>query len=104
MTETLFGSLKVERLHGMRFGTRRQAKDEVMDWITLPSQPSAAAFDAGLYQPDGFRAEMACRLGSIVSTSRETLNEGKVPQAKHFAVHISILRTSYAGDGYYTHL
>jgi putative transposase len=28
---TLFGSLKVERLHGMRFGTRRAAKDEVID-------------------------------------------------------------------------
>lgn len=35
MTEALFGSLKVERLHGMRFGTRRQAKDEVMDWISI---------------------------------------------------------------------
>ena len=34
VTETLFSSLKVERLHGMRFATRRQAKDEVMDWIT----------------------------------------------------------------------
>jgi transposase InsO family protein len=35
VTETLFGSLKVERLHGMCFGTRRQAKDEVMDWIAF---------------------------------------------------------------------
>jgi putative transposase len=33
VTETVFGSLKVERLHGMRFGTRRQAKDEVIDWL-----------------------------------------------------------------------
>jgi len=33
VTETLFGSLKVERLHGMRFATRRLAKDEVMDWL-----------------------------------------------------------------------
>ncbi len=33
VTETLFGSLKVERLHGLRFGTRRAAKDEVMDWL-----------------------------------------------------------------------
>ena len=32
VTETLFGSLKVERLHGMRFDTRRAAKDEIMDW------------------------------------------------------------------------
>lgn len=33
VTETLFGSLKVERLHGMRFETRRQAKDEIIDWL-----------------------------------------------------------------------
>ena len=33
VTETLFGSLKVERLHGMRFASRRLAKDEVMDWL-----------------------------------------------------------------------
>ena len=35
VTETLFGSLKVERLHGLRFQTRRQAKDEVIDWLTF---------------------------------------------------------------------
>jgi transposase InsO family protein len=28
-----FGSLKVERLHAMHFVTRRQAKDEVIDWL-----------------------------------------------------------------------
>lgn len=32
-SETLFGSLKVERLHGERFLTRRQAKDAVVDWL-----------------------------------------------------------------------
>ena len=31
--ETLFGSLKVERLHGQRFKTRRDAKDEVIAWL-----------------------------------------------------------------------
>ena len=56
VTETLFGSLKVERLHGMRFDTRRLAKDEVIDWITF-LQPSKAAFDAGLYQPHGLRTK-----------------------------------------------
>ena len=30
--ETLFASLKVERLHGKHFQTIRQAKDEVLDW------------------------------------------------------------------------
>ena len=32
-SETLFGSLKVERLHGLRFKTRRQAKDESIAWL-----------------------------------------------------------------------
>jgi transposase InsO family protein len=33
VTETLFGSLKVERLRGMHFATRRQSNDEVIDWL-----------------------------------------------------------------------
>lgn len=37
-SETLFGSLKVERLHGQRFETRRQAKDEVMAWMLWYNQ------------------------------------------------------------------
>jgi putative transposase len=32
-SETLFGSLKVERLRGQRFVTRRQAKDETIAWL-----------------------------------------------------------------------
>nr|WP_295776300.1 IS3 family transposase [Rhodoferax sp.] len=32
-SETLFGSLKVERLYGQKFQSRRQAKDEVIAWI-----------------------------------------------------------------------
>jgi putative transposase len=32
-SETLFGSLKVERLHGRRFETMRQAKDETIAWL-----------------------------------------------------------------------
>ena len=32
-SETLLGSLKVERLYGQKFETRRQAKDEVIDWL-----------------------------------------------------------------------
>jgi putative transposase len=34
-TESLWGSLKVARLHGMRFATRRAAMDEIMDWLTF---------------------------------------------------------------------
>jgi putative transposase len=36
--ETLFASLKVERLHGMRFTSIRQAKDEVLDWLLWYNQ------------------------------------------------------------------
>jgi putative transposase len=32
-SETWFSSLKVERLHGEQFETRRQAKDEVLQWL-----------------------------------------------------------------------
>lgn len=32
-SETLFGSLKVERLHGQRFETRRHAMDETIAWL-----------------------------------------------------------------------
>ena len=36
--ETLFGSLKVERLHGQRFTTRREAQDEAFAWIRWYNQ------------------------------------------------------------------
>jgi putative transposase len=32
-SETLFGSLKVERLHGQRFVSRRHARDETIAWL-----------------------------------------------------------------------
>lgn len=34
-TESLWGSLKVARLHGRRFATRRAAMDEVIDWLSF---------------------------------------------------------------------
>ena len=37
-SESLFGSLKVERLHGERFITRRHAKDETIDWLLWYNQ------------------------------------------------------------------
>ena len=32
-TESLWGSLKVARLHGRNFATRRAAMDEIVDWL-----------------------------------------------------------------------
>jgi putative transposase len=37
-SETLFGSLKVERLYGRRFETVRQAKDETIAWLLWYNQ------------------------------------------------------------------
>jgi putative transposase len=37
-SETLFGSLKVERLHGQRFETIRDAKDAVIAWLLWYNQ------------------------------------------------------------------
>ena len=34
-TESLWGRLKVGRLYGQRFVTRRQAMDEVIDWLAF---------------------------------------------------------------------
>lgn len=34
-TESLWGSLKVARLHGARFETRRVAMDEIIDWLSF---------------------------------------------------------------------
>ena len=34
-TKSLWGRLKVGRLYGKRFATRREAMDEVMDWLTF---------------------------------------------------------------------
>lgn len=32
-SETLFGSLKVERLYGQKFKTRREVKEETISWL-----------------------------------------------------------------------
>jgi len=37
-SETLFGSLKVERLHGQRFRTIREAKDDALAWLLWYNQ------------------------------------------------------------------
>ena len=34
-TESLWGRLKVGRLYGQKFATRREAMDEVIDWLTF---------------------------------------------------------------------
>ena len=37
-TESVWGRMKVGRLYGQKFATRRQAMDEVIDWLTFYNQ------------------------------------------------------------------
>ena len=57
VTETLFGSLKVERLHGVRFGTRRLAKDDVIDWLRFYN-PRRMHSTLGYLSPMAFEKKM----------------------------------------------
>ena len=59
VTETLFGSLKVERLHGETFVTVRAAKDAVMRWVLWYNQKRMHS-TIGYQSPDEF--EQAWRL------------------------------------------
>lgn len=47
----VWGRLKVGRLYGRKFEMRRQAIDEVIDWLAFYNPP-ATAFDSGLCRPD----------------------------------------------------
>ena len=66
-SETLFGSLKVERLHGMEFATHREAKDARLDWLLV--QRIEDAIDVALPQPSSVRAESnrSTRLRSLTA-------------------------------------
>ena len=77
---TLFGSLKVERLPGQKFETRRQAKDEVIGWLLWYNRASAA-LEAGLRQPDEVRAGLACQsteANHFVTQLWRTKSRGKI--------------------------
>ena len=53
MTETL------ERLHGMHFATRRQAKDKVIDWLQLYNHRRLHS-TLGYLSPMAFEKKPAC--------------------------------------------
>lgn len=50
----------LERLYGQKFEARRQAKDEVIDWLLWYTR-GPTALDAGLRQLDEVRARLACQ-------------------------------------------
>ena len=55
-SETLFGSLKVERLHGQRFETVRKAKDETIAWLLWYNQTRMHS-TLDYASPDAFETE-----------------------------------------------
>ncbi len=85
-TESLWGSLKVGRLHGMRFVTRRAAMDEVVDWLTFYNHHRLHSTLGKVRQLDAIRAGMACRpykAGGMRSRIRGPGKEGEVSQQRH---------------------
>jgi putative transposase len=88
-TETLLGSLKVERIHGMCFETRREAKDEVMDWLKFFKHRRLHS-TLGYPSPLNFEKAQAVekklagsdRNAASSSLPRETLIPGKVSRMK----------------------
>jgi transposase InsO family protein len=66
VTETLFGSMKAERLHGMCLDTRRQAKDEVVDWPTFYNQKTMH-FTLGYTSPMAFEENWRRQQNTLVA-------------------------------------
>ena len=83
-TESLWGSLKVGRLHGCKFETRRQAIDEVIDWLTFYNHRRLHS-TLGYINPDAVRESLArgtVEEGRIMDRLRTTEYRGKVGAVK----------------------
>jgi transposase InsO family protein len=65
-SEALFASLKVERLHGQRFETIRQAKDETLAWLLWYNQ-SRMHSTLNYVSPDQFEQQWQHRQPALAS-------------------------------------
>jgi putative transposase len=65
-SETLFASLKVERLHGQRFETIRQAKDETLAWLLWYNQTRMHS-TLSYRSPVQFEQQWQCRNHALAS-------------------------------------
>lgn len=65
-SETLFASLKVEQLHGQRFETIRQAKDEALAWLLWYNQTRIHS-TLGYVSPIQFEQQWHRRIEAIAS-------------------------------------
>ena len=74
--------MKVERLYGQRFDTRRQAKDEVIDWLLWYNQTRLHSTLAYV-SPMQFEQKLACgstQASHFVTRLWDTDSRGKVSQ------------------------
>ena len=90
-TESLWGSLKVGRLHGMRFETRRQAMDEVIDWLTFYNHRR-------LHSTLGYVSPMQCKrsFNPAPCTSRSIVMGARSPCRQAHAAGSTIRQGSRA--------
>jgi putative transposase len=65
-SEALFASLKVERLHGQRFETIREAKDETLEWLLWYNQ-SRMHSTLNYVSPDQFEQQWQQRQTALAS-------------------------------------
>jgi transposase InsO family protein len=66
-SQSLFGSLKVERLHGRRFKSRREAKDETLAWLFWYNRirlHSTLAYVSPMQFEQNWLADQASKAGS----------------------------------------
>jgi putative transposase len=86
-SETLFGSLKVERWHGQRLETRQQARDEVLDglpWYHRKRRPSTLNYLArGRTNESGSSGQPRRRVNKPGPAKRRW-KRGKAQTAFHF--------------------
>ena len=73
-TESLWGRLKAGRLYGRKFETRRQAMDEVIDWLTFYNHRRLHSA-LGYVSPMLFEKKLA-RGTSIEGRTMEWLKKG----------------------------
>jgi transposase InsO family protein len=69
-SEALFASLKVERLHGRRFETIRQAKDETLAWLLWYNQ-SRMHSTLNYVSPDQFEQQWQHRQTALATDTRK---------------------------------
>ena len=86
--EALFGSLKVERLHGEKFATRREAQDVTLEWLLWYNQ-SRLHSTLGYVSPARFeldwnRSRPASGKLTRCGGSKQAVEKWKAKPASHF--------------------